>query len=116
MTSDSVQLGVRSRAAGWLPGGDSLHEADARPEEGTSVTKPRRRASEPFTAKGAWWDPRTPDDRVAGLFTWDPNDGGEVDLLGCLTRGDGAPDDEWRGDCLYGVAEGDGPSPTRSTS
>jgi hypothetical protein len=53
---------------------------------------------------------------VAGLFTWDPNDGGEVDLLGCLTRGDGAPDDEWRGDCLYGVAEGDGPSPTRSTS
>ena len=63
------------------------------------MTKERRRTSEAFTAKGAWTDPRWPEDRVAGVFGWEPNNGGEVHRLGCLTRADGAPEDDWR-DCL----------------
>jgi hypothetical protein len=44
---------------------------------------------------------------LSGVFTWKPDSGGELDLVGFFhdesgTRGN------WRADVLHGVAEGDG--------
>jgi ApeA N-terminal domain 1 len=41
---------------------------------------------EPFTCKGHWWLPEKPDERVAGILTYVPQEGGNLELLGSFAR------------------------------
>ncbi len=66
----------------------------------------RRCCSEAFTVQGAWWDPTNPTQSLGGLFSWEPDSGGELDLAGSFHNESGTHGN-WRADVLHGVAEGD---------
>jgi ApeA N-terminal domain 1 len=70
------------------------------------MAKARRRCSEAFIVQGAWWEPANSDQQLTGAFTWSPDSGGELDVLGFFHDDSGTLGD-WRADVLHGVAEGD---------
>lgn len=53
--------------------------------------------------RGEWWLPSNPDDRQAGILQFDPEDGGELELIGAFDKHDAPPTQPWETDTIFGI-------------
>lgn len=54
--------------------------------------------------QGLWWVPGT-STPLSGTFSWHPNEGGELVLVGFIHEDDGGDPTTWSGPAIHGVAE-----------